>query len=67
MIETAPIKETAVLIGLATQSQDLERTTEYLNELAFLVDTAGGIPVKQFTQKLTHADSRTYVGSGKLK
>ncbi len=66
MIETARIKETAVLIGLATQRQDLERTNEYLAELAFLVDTAGGVPVKQFTQKLDHADSRTYVGSGKL-
>jgi GTPase len=66
MIDTAPIKETAVLIGLATHSQDLERTTEYLDELAFLVDTAGGIPVKQFVQKLDRADSRTYVGSGKL-
>jgi GTP-binding protein HflX len=67
MIETAPIKETAVLIGLATHSQDIDRTNEYLEELAFLVDTAGGIPVKRFTQKLDHADSRTYVGSGKLK
>ncbi len=67
MIDTAPIKETAVLIGLATHSQDLERTMEYLEELAFLVDTAGGIPVKKFTQKLDRADSRTYVGSGKLK
>jgi GTP-binding protein HflX len=67
MIDTAPIKETAVLIGLSTHSQDLERTREYLDELAFLVDTAGGIPVKQFTQQLVHADSRTYVGSGKLK
>lgn len=67
MIETAPIKETAVLIGLATHSQDIDRTNEYLDELAFLVDTAGGIPVKRFTQKLDHADSRTYVGSGKLK
>ncbi|MFZ4521729.1 MAG: GTPase HflX [Bacteroidales bacterium] len=67
MIETAPVKETAVLIGLATHSQDLARTNEYLDELAFLVDTAGGVPVKQFTQKLDRADSRTYVGSGKLK
>jgi GTP-binding protein HflX len=67
MIETAPIKETAVLIGLATHSQDIDRTNEYLAELAFLVDTAGGVPVKQFTQKLDRADSRTYVGSGKLK
>ncbi len=66
MIETAPIKETAVLVGLATRMQDMERTGEYLEELAFLVDTAGGIPVKRFIQKLDHADSRTYVGSGKL-
>ena len=66
MIDTAPIKETAVLIGLATHSQDLDRTNEYLDELAFLVDTAGGIPVKRFIQKLDHADSRSYVGSGKL-
>jgi GTP-binding protein HflX len=67
MIETAPIKETAVLIGLSTHSQDQEQTREYLDELAFLVETAGGIPAKRFIQKLVHADSRTYVGSGKLK
>jgi GTP-binding protein HflX len=67
MIETAPIKETAVLIGLATHVQDLGRTNEYLDELAFLVDTAGGIAVKRFIQKLDHADSRSYVGSGKLQ
>jgi GTP-binding protein HflX len=67
MIETAPIKETAVLIGLTTHSQDEEKTCEYLDELAFLVETAGGVPFKRFTQKLVHADSRTYVGSGKLK
>ena len=67
MIDTAPIKETAVLIGLSTHSQDMDRTREYLDELAFLIDTAGGIPVKRFTQKLDHPDSRSYVGSGKLK
>ncbi|MCX6269439.1 MAG: GTPase HflX, partial [Bacteroidetes bacterium] len=66
MIPTAPIQETAVLIGISTHSQDMERTREYLDELAFLVVTAGGIPVKQFTQNLDRADSRTYVGSGKL-
>jgi len=67
MIETAPLKETAVLIGLVTHAQDQERTHEYLDELAFLVDTAGGVPLKRFVQKVDHADSRTYVGSGKLK
>ena len=67
MIDTAPVKETAVLIGLSTHSQDPGRTQEYLDELAFLIDTAGGIPVKRFIQKLDHPDSRSYVGSGKLK
>lgn len=67
MIDTATVKETAILVGLSTRSQDQERTGEYLDELAFLVDTAGGIPVKKFIQKLDHADSRTYVGSGKLQ
>ncbi len=67
MIETAPVQETAILIGLTTRSQDLEKTSEYLDELAFLVETAGGLPVNRFSQKLDHADSRTYVGSGKLK
>lgn len=67
MIDTAPVSEKAVLVGLATRTQDMERTLEYLGELAFLVETAGGIPLHRFVQKLDHADSRTYVGSGKLK
>lgn len=67
MIDTAPVSETALLVGLATRRQEMERTLEYLEELAFLVETAGGIPVKRFVQRLDHADSRTYVGSGKLK
>lgn len=67
MIETLPEKETAILIGLSTHRQDMERTQEYLNELAFLIETAGGIPGKRFTQKLEYPDPRTYVGSGKLK
>ncbi len=67
MIDTAPVNETVVLVGLSTRNQDMERTAEYLEELAFLVDTAGGVPVKRFVQKLDHADSRTYVGSGKLE
>ncbi|HNY03165.1 MAG TPA: GTPase HflX [Bacteroidales bacterium] len=66
MIDTATVRETAVLVGLSTRNQDMERTSEYLDELAFLIDTAGGIAVKRFVQKLDHADTRTYVGSGKL-
>ena len=66
MFDTAPTKETAVLIGLATRTQSFERITEYLEELAFLVDTAGGISVKTFIQRVDLPDSRTYVGKGKM-
>ncbi|MCK9204033.1 MAG: GTPase HflX [Bacteroidales bacterium] len=66
MIDTAPVKETVLLIGLATRTQNFELTNEYLDELAFLVETAGGIPVKRFIQKLDYADPKCYVGSGKL-
>ncbi len=52
MIDTSPLKERAVLVGIATRNQDLDRTHEYLNELAFLVETAGGVPGKRFTQNL---------------
>lgn len=66
MIETARKKETAILIGVATRHQDYDQAKEYLEELAFLVDTAGGIAVKKFIQKLEYPDPRTYVGRGKL-
>jgi len=59
--------EKAILIGLVTKNQNAERVNEYLNELAFLVETAGGIPVKQFIQKLDLPDKRFFVGSGKLE
>lgn len=59
--------ETAVLIGVSTPSVNIEKVNEYLDELAFLVDTAGGIPVKRFIQNLPYPDPRTYLGSGKLE
>jgi GTP-binding protein HflX len=66
MISTAQNKETAVLIGVATRNQDYDKAREYLDELAFLVETAGGLPVKKFIQRLDFPDPRTYVGKGKL-
>ncbi len=66
MIETAKKQETAVLIGIIYQNQDIEKVNEYLDELAFLVDTAGGITVNRFVQRMERPDSRTFVGSGKL-
>lgn len=60
-------KETAVLIAVSTQSQSKERTEEYLDELAFLIETAGGVPVARFIQPLDHPNSVTYLGTGKLE
>lgn len=60
-------KETAVLIAVSTQQQNREKTEEYLDELAFLIETAGGVPVARFIQPLDHPNSVTYLGSGKLE
>ena len=66
MIETAPITEKAVLVGLITGSQDEKQAKEYLDELEFLADTAGAEVLKKFTQKLDIPNTATFVGSGKL-
>lgn len=58
--------ETAVLVALITQNQDERKTNEYLDELAFLAETAGADVVKKFTQRLDNAHPVTYVGKGKL-
>lgn len=59
--------EKTVLVGLVTKNQDEARTEEYLDELAFLADTAGAETVARFTQKLDYPNPRTYVGTGKLE
>jgi len=65
-IEIAPKTERAILIGLVKDRFDAERIGDYLNELAFLVETAGGVAVKRFIQRIDSPDPRTFVGSGKL-
>ncbi|MEA3427580.1 MAG: GTPase HflX [Bacteroidota bacterium] len=60
-------EEKTVLVGLIQKDQTEEQVTEYLDELAFLSETAGAIAIKRFTQKLPHPDSRTFVGKGKLE
>lgn len=59
--------ETAVLVGLITPRQNEAKTNEYLDELEFLADTAGAIPVKRFTQKVNGPSQVSYVGKGKLQ
>ncbi len=60
-------EDRAVLVGLIQKEQTEAQANEYLDELAFLADTAGATAVKRFTQKLPHPDSRTFVGKGKLE
>lgn len=60
-------EEKAILIGLVQENQTYEQVEEYLDELAFLTETAGAVVVKRFTQKLKHPDSRTFIGKGKLE
>ncbi|MCA6450799.1 MAG: GTPase HflX [Chitinophagaceae bacterium] len=60
-------EEKTVLVGLIQKDQTEEQVTEYLDELAFLSETAGALAIKRFTQKLPHPDSRTFVGKGKLE
>ena len=67
LIEIKPYIEHAVLVGLITPNQPEDRTKEYLDELAFLADTHGIVPVKRFTQRLEQPNTATYVGEGKLE
>lgn len=61
------VTERAVLVGLISEQQNETKAKEYLDELAFLADTAGAETVKTFLQKLPYPNPRTYVGKGKLE
>ena len=66
MFDTERKEESSVLIGIINQQQDEYTSEEYLNELAFLSETAGFKPVKRFSQKVSKQDPRTFIGSGKI-
>lgn len=66
-IHTETSSERALLVGLVTPTQNETKTMEYLDELAFLAETAGAVPEKRFLQKLDYPNPRTYVGTGKLQ
>ena len=67
LISTAKEQETCVLVGVVTREQSREQLTEYLDELAFLAETANARCLKRFTQNLDRPDTRTFIGSGKLQ
>jgi GTP-binding protein HflX len=65
-MKTEIYEEKAVLVGVITQNQGEEKAREYLNELAFLAETAGASPEKIFFQRVEYPNPKTYVGPGKL-
>ena len=67
LYDTAPKKERVVLVGIITPGTTEAQELEYLDELAFLVDTAGGETVNIFTQKMQRPERSTFVGTGKLE
>jgi len=60
-------EEYAILVAVVTQSQTEQQANEYMDELAFLAETAGAHTVKRYIQKMAHPDSKTFVGKGKLE
>ena len=66
-IKTEIYDENAVLIGLITPQQNEQKENEYINELAFLCETAGAFPLKKFFQKVDYPHPSTFVGQGKLQ
>ena len=67
LVSTAKPQETCVLVGIITQIQTRRLLEEYLDELAFLAETANALTLERFTQSLPHPDSRTFVGTGKIE
>src|SRR5882757_852474 len=67
LYDTAVKQEKIVLVGIITPGETEEQTKEYLEELEFLVQTAGGETVKSFTQKMLRPERATFVGTGKLE
>lgn len=67
MIDYKIEPDRCVVVGITTPEVSVEQTEEYLDELVFLIDTAGAVVEKRFTQKLPYKDPRTFVGSGKLE
>ena len=59
--------ENAVLVGLITQDQNEDKVNEYLDELAFLAETAGLRPIKRFLQKMDTPNTATFVGKGNFR
>ena len=67
MIEAKSLTlEKTVIVGIINSQQDALQSKEYLDELAFLTHTAGGLVLKRFVQKMQIPNPKTFIGSGKM-
>jgi GTP-binding protein HflX len=60
-------KPKALIIGLIDRTKDLQAQQASLKEAELLVDTYGGDVDEVITQNVSHKDSSTYIGSGKVQ
>jgi len=65
-ISTKKQAEKAVLVSVYKDKSDLSKAQDYINELAFLAETAGAKTIKTFLQKLEYPNPKTFIGSGKI-
>lgn len=61
------IARRSILVGIINQRQNEVKVQEFMDELAFLAETAGSTPIKRFTQQLSRPDSGTFLGKGKVE
>ena len=67
MIENKQIEyENIVIVGVVNREQGESVVKDYLDELSFLSETAGGVVKKRFIQKLDSPNPKTFIGSGKI-
>lgn len=65
--DTGKILKRSILVGIINQKQNEVKVKEFMDELAFLAETAGSTPIKRFTQQLSRPDSGTFIGKGKVE
>jgi GTP-binding protein HflX len=65
--EPGKILKRSILVGIINQKQNEVKVKEFMDELAFLAETAGSTPIKRFTQQLSRPDSGTFIGKGKVE
>ncbi len=59
-------RERVILFSVRTPMTPQQQVDDYLDELAFLAETAGADTIARFTQNLQMPDSRSYLGTGKI-